>query len=168
MCSISKKYNPEKIQSLDLNSVKSQLEYKEHTDYIVEELSELMDIFGITKPIPPILDECSDVLGFLLSLIGKVGKDITIDIQEPARFIKTDTLFKEAVVDLKMSCNLLKNRPWKNQQYVVDIKEFKYKFEKAVSSILTLLIRTSGDINTLIGGYYIKLQKNYKRINTNY
>ena len=168
MSEISKSYNPEKIQNLNLSSSRSQYEFKEHTDYIVEELAELMEVFGVTKPIPPILDECSDVLGFTLSLIGKVGIDIHLNLSVPANFIKTDTLFREAIVDLKLTCNLLKNRPWKKQQYSVDMAEFSMRFNKAISSILILLIRAAGDINTLMYGYYIKLNKNYKRLNTNY
>ena len=174
MQEVNQRYMPNQLNKWVIDSVNSQMEIKLFCGFISEEMAELVTTIKEGGSNESMLDECSDVLGFTLVLIGKLGIQLDIDINVVPRHFNYKhkaqlySLHSNATTDLMMTCNLLKNRPWKKQQYLVDRKEFKSQLEKAISSILLLILTCSGSIANLKTGFYPKLQTNYKRLDTQY
>lgn len=174
MVNISNSYMPGYPFILNLNIPAHQAIFKEFAHFIVEEIGELYTSIESGCSAESTVDECSDIIGFTMSLVNKTFMDLEISIEIPHGHIGIkhsailNKLTTRAIVDLEMACNMLKNRPWKKQNYILDIKAFHKAFEKAIQSILILALTCSGSIANLKTGYYNKLNTNYKRINTHY
>lgn len=163
------------INKIHVDSLSGQIFIKERAWCITEECCELKSVYDEGNNNPHLLDECSDVLGFLLQLIACLDMEVEIRLTYT---YNVNTHFSTAITDLGMLCNLLKNRPWKKSNYLVDKSQFRSQLSKAVSSIWSYIsfassrgryFKNYSDLIAYIdNGFYNKIHINTNRLKSNY
>jgi hypothetical protein len=68
---------------------------------------------------------------------------------------------------LGLTANCLKNRKWRQSQYLVDLKVFEARFKLVFNKYLNLLRKYLSD-DEIIEKWSLKYQVNLFRLNTNY
>lgn len=185
-------------ETVDLNVPRNQELFKRVNANLAEEVSELYETIEHKLPRENTLDEVSDVIGFLISLRILVGLPSispqellmyanTCDVEQRliySQFFHWDTdtnsykssynkvnsveyIFKP-VYKMFMVCNLLKNRPWKQSNHMLDKKVFIRKFEESFYCYLLMIINLGFSGKELLDSYTKKYDKNILRIKSNY
>lgn len=190
MPQIDEGYKGEELTVWDLNTAKAQAEFKKFNSYLTEEVAELFDVRDTTNDTASLLDETADIMGFLITLAIKAGykKDI-VELRYTDRDYTTKgdslciagnmtilardkdqvaaMLFKP-VHKMLMVCNLLKNREWKKQNYILDVEAFNHAFISAFNLYLVTIVKLGYSLEQIENAFHAKFKTNVKRINTNY
>jgi len=180
---------PVKVEGeFDINCYHDQQILKDYLQIrFVEELNEAT--LDIKNP-KHFREEITDAFNFLVSAYIMYGYKYT-DLRqwkdvEPWRypvFLETSTAPKKIIVrhrayieseiyklieQVGKACNLLKNRPWKHSQYLVDLYEFEPAFKEIwikFNNLCNLLLISKAEIFRL---WSLKFQVNLFRIKTAY
>lgn len=127
-------------------------------------------------------EEMIDALNFLMEayiIYGwKYGKELPIWIDCEAELETKDipwfkgeqfmAWFYQVIEKVGAACNLLKNRPWKHSQYLVDLELFEPLFRQIWEEFNTLCIRLDLSKQRLFEVWSQKYQVNKYRIETKY
>ena len=98
-------------------------------------------------------------------MYGWGADDISVD-QTPMTFdFKRDTM--ETIQWIGLAANCLKNREWRQSQYLVDLYVFEQRLRKAFNLYLNLL-RTRLTDDEILDCWSLKYQVNIFRIQTKY
>jgi hypothetical protein len=177
---------------VNLHSARGQYVIKDFAWRVTEELGEALEAFHLHADHPEHFDEeISDALHFLVELTILAGFSETsiakrwIDIYDSLEFLyieadKPNKLsrtrsyfglcmrvgkFTEA---LAMTCNTLKNKPWKQTQMMTDTAYFQVNLELAWLRFIQICITANIDSNYLFVLYFKKSEVNKFRQRSNY
>lgn len=126
-------------------------------------------------------EEVTDALNFFLTSYIMLGKDLS-KLSDPSKFLelgREGKLMVRTVVDMKVLfyqmveaagylCNLLKNRPWSQSNYLVSMLDFEERLENLWSIFWTGLGSLGFYEENLFDLFSKKLSVNLFRIETGY
>ena len=167
----------------NLSIPKNQIEFKAVYQAFVEEVSELMQFIEENKKgkiyREGTLDEVADCFNFATLMFIRSGLTFNSipahyrwQRDKTQRFFYDDirigkTLFN-CVTKFGMVCNLLKNRPWKQSNYPLDLIEFRQKALDAYITFLDCINSFSIEEGILEKAILNKINVNYNRMKQNY
>jgi hypothetical protein len=184
-------YNHEKVLPLNRNVPKNQLIFKDLYQNMVEETSEFLELYyeldqkERNKNSTAILDEVADISNFvhvMMALFREEVPDFSInEAQKEAsnvgfngedyinmNHISASYIVANMVYNFGMVCNLLKNRPWKQNQYFVNRSTLYKRLDKSYNSYKLFLSALQIDRETFKNAIKRKSDVNKFRIKTNY
>lgn len=125
-------------------------------------------------------EEVTDALNFFLSAYCMLGVDFK-DFKDPEQIMKETTpsnfkihlswigsLFYEIVDAIGDLCNLLKNRPWAQSNYLVSMYDFNLRLDKLWNTFWTVLARLALSKEQVFEMFERKYLVNAWRIKTGY
>lgn len=163
-------YEPESkeiFERFDLDTFEDQEIFKKYCWRITEELMEALED---RNNVNHFREELIDGFNFLIELYLLYGwnfSDMT-PINEPPTYSTIDVQVMKVVYQLGVTANLLKNRQWRQSQYLVDIFLFEPRLKEIWNQymqIFAILKMGYEDIQKL---WSLKYQVNLFRINSNY
>lgn len=127
-------------------------------------------------------EEMIDALNFLMEVYiiygWRYGKELPLWIDCSPEFETKDipwhkgtefmAWFYQVIEKVGAACNLLKNRPWKESQYLVDLELFEPLLRQVWEEFNTLCIRLDLSKQRLFEVWSQKYQVNVYRLSTNY
>jgi hypothetical protein len=168
---------------VNLHDSKGQALIKDMSWRFVEELGEAMDALENREEVH-FYEEIADAMHFMiekyilcgLSYDSIVGHDLTLlfggdrpgipfDKVNPY-WLKAD--FSELITATAMSCNCLKNKPWKQSQMMTDIELFRSKLRTEFLRFIRFCVQAGFTAETLWGMYHRKFQVNQFRQRSGY
>ena len=175
-------YEPESVEifkNFDLDTLEDQETFKRYSWRIVEELTEALDAKE-KKEGDHVSEELIDGLNFLMELYHLVG--IPFEHLDQNRIFILDHFFWsegrktnliEALIlqfikKLGMVANLLKNRTWRNSQYLVDLHVFNREFLILWVYYFKILATAGMSYKSVKDLWSLKYQVNLFRIESNY
>lgn len=179
---IAKAYEPEFAQGLeqaDIDTLETQELLKKYAWRITEELGETQEAhYHFTHyPTPAhaehVKEEAVDAFNFLLEFLALAGAEDRMKMFRDDSRWKSGGDLQEAigktVYDLTMVCNKLKNRGWRQAQYLVDLWLFNTRVDDLVAHFVQFLIAAGfGSFEDLAKTWSLKYQVNKFRIETKY
>lgn len=157
----------EVFDNFDIDCLSDQEEFKKYCWRITEELCEALEAYDKNEE-EHINEELLDGFNFFIELLAMYGwgaDDISVD-QTPMTFdFKRDTM--ETIQWIGLAANCLKNREWRQSQYLVDLYVFEQRLRKAFNLYLNLL-RTRLTDDEILDCWSLKYQVNIFRIQTKY
>jgi hypothetical protein len=157
----------EVFDNFDIDCLSDQEEFKKYCWRITEELCEALEAYDKNEE-EHINEELLDGFNFFIELLAMYGwnaDDISVD-QTPMTFdFKRDTM--ETIQWIGLAANCLKNREWRQSQYLVDLYVFEQRLRKAFNLYLNLL-RTRLTDDEILDCWSLKYQVNLFRIKTKY
>lgn len=123
-------YFKERIANFDINTLEDQELFKKLCWQIVEELTEAMEAKDKNEK-DHVLEELIDAFNFMLELYQLYGMDPDFAWGHTYGFRKdiADENFEENILELiktiGLAANCLKNREWRQSQYMVDLVVFE-------------------------------------------
>ena len=154
-----------------IQTKKHQRTLKEFAWRTTEELMELLEAEGDKEHV---LEELADSLHFLIEmciLSGIESKTIRYEAIEMMEE-KTRMSLKETILGfvylLGLSCNVLKNKPWKTSELITDENKYLERLKEAFVSWWNIPVALGTDLNTVYLYYCLKNKVNNFRIDTKY
>lgn len=172
-------YEPEAkeiFENFDLDCHEDQEVFKKYCWRITEELGEALEA-AYNREKDHVLEEFIDAFNFTIELFLLIGWEPYKQL-EPQGVValkdksvhvgRTAECMQEIVYDLTMCANLLKNRQWRQSQYLVDM----HVFEKRMQTLWRTIFIAAGDLGLTEKDLYdlwtLKYQVNKFRIETKY
>lgn len=164
---------------VNLNDKKGQARLKDFAWRVTEELGEALDAYDNDDTVH-FKEELVDGLHFLTEMAILSGFDYNTLIPgelDPYRYLFQITYenhhglyydISHFVCSIGMTCNCLKNKPWKQSQMVTDVKHFNEMFRLTVHNYLSIISYVFDDFGELSDTYFKKSQVNKFRQRTNY
>lgn len=174
---------------VDLHDPKGQSTLKDYAWRFVEELGESLEAYNLHPENPNhYREELSDALHFLVELslhAGASPQDI-IGSGEFSNSDRLDSLFRGCggskrnsypnmligtgliIENISMTCNTLKNKPWKQSHMFTDVNKFKENLAKTWVSFIALCKTSGMDANYLFEIYLDKNAVNQFRQRSKY
>lgn len=158
----------EKCKNFDISYHEDQEFFKHYCWCIIEELTEAIEAVELKEP-THIKEELIDALNFTMQLYGLYGwsYDDVKDSPVPDQ-IDMNIAILDAIYSIGLAANCLKNRVWRESQYLVDLYVFEPRL-KAIWGKMIAIFRTQGiqdeDIRKL---WDLKHQVNIFRIESKY
>lgn len=172
-----------------ISSADTQEEIKAYLYWLLEEVAEFMDSFH--QEIynnEAMLDEVADMLGFITTISNLLGmEDSEIHLEGlhierlegyigviPMNYIvsrdtrEISSKCGEILRKVGMLGNILKNRKWKRQNYVVDRAIFNKALGEAYRSVVIAIFSLGIPLESVILAMERKLKVNSTRITSNY
>lgn len=166
-------YFKERIANFDINTLEDQELFKKLCWQIVEELTEAMEAKDKNEK-DHVLEELIDAFNFMLELYQLYGMAPDFAWGHTYGFRKdiADENFEENILELiktiGLAANCLKNREWRQSQYMVDL----VVFEERLWNIWTMFAMLFGSIgfteNKVRELWSLKYQVNLFRIKSKY
>lgn len=162
-------YEPEArdiFTHFDIDTYEDQEIFKRYCWRITEELMEALED---RKNENHFREELIDGFNFLIELYLLYGwnlKDLPQSIQLTTGTIDEKVL--KVVYQLGITANLLKNRQWRQSQYLVDLYIFEDRFRKIWELYLNIFYHLGMSIDEVCDLWSLKYQVNLFRINSNY
>lgn len=166
-------YFKERIANFDINTLEDQELFKKLCWQIVEELTEAMEAKDKNEK-DHVLEELIDAFNFMLELYQLYGMDPDFAWGHTYGFRKdiADENFEENILELiktiGLAANCLKNREWRQSQYMVDL----VVFEERLWNIWTMFDMLFGSIGVTEDKvrelWSLKYQVNLFRIKSKY
>lgn len=164
------RYEPEAreiFESFDIDTFEDQETFKKYCWRITEELMEALEDRTNEKHFK---EEIIDGFNFLIELYLLYGweypqvesKDITIGTTPVKDYIL------DIVYQIGISSNCLKNRQWRQSQYLVDLLIFESRFKLVWQRYMELFARLGMDEDEIADLWSLKYQVNLFRLETNY
>jgi hypothetical protein len=165
-------YFKERIANFDINTLEDQELFKKLCWQIVEELTEAMEAKDKNEE-DHVLEELIDAFNFMLELYQLYGMTPTFDWTLPkwVKFLEDD--FWEAdmlalIGNIGMTANCLKNREWRQSQYMVDLVVFEDRL-KSIWNDFVIMFGNLGLSETRVKELWsLKYQVNLFRIKSKY
>lgn len=163
-------YFKERIANFDINTLEDQELFKKLCWQIVEELTEAME--AAEEPDGEHLaEELIDAFNFMLELYQLYGMTLSFDWTLP-KWAKDLEDFAEDLLTLigniGMTANCLKNREWRQSQYLVDLVVFEDRL-KGIWTYFIIMFEHLGLSETRVKKLWsLKYQVNLFRIKSKY
>lgn len=161
------------FENFDIDCYSDQEEFKKYCWRVVEELTESLEAIDNNEE-NHIIEELIDGFNFLIELIILYGwSDEDLDFSRNEwndNNIDTEKLQMHILYVIKnigLSANCLKNRSWRQSQYLVDLYVFEKRLKKTFNDYYNLLRSFMTD-DELLQKWSLKYQVNKFRINTKY
>lgn len=165
-------YFKERIANFDINTLEDQELFKKLCWQIVEELTEAME--AAEKPDDEHLaEELIDAFNFMLELYQLYGMTPPLDWTLPKRaqimkaeFWSADML--ALIGTIGMTANCLKNREWRQSQYLVDLVVFENRLKSIWPAFIVVLYHAGLSETQVKELWSLKYQVNLFRIKSKY
>lgn len=165
-------YFKERIANFDINTLEDQELFKKLCWQIVEELTEAME--AAEKPDDEHLaEELIDAFNFMLELYQLYGMTPPLDWTLPKRaqimkveFWSADML--ALIGTIGMTANCLKNREWRQSQYLVDLVVFENRLKSIWTAFIVVLYHAGLSETQVKELWSLKYQVNLFRIKSKY
>lgn len=157
----------EVFDNFDIDCLADQAEFKKYCWRVTEELCEALEALDKNEE-QHIIEELLDGFNFFIELLAMYGfsaKDMDFSERKMTGDLRMDIL--KTIEELGLTANCLKNRAWRQSQYLVDLYIFEKRFKEAFNLYLNLL-RTKLTDKEIIGNWSLKYQVNIFRIQTKY
>lgn len=170
-------YGNDPDKKWDINAQPVQKRLKWTYSCFCEEMSELYEAIFIYPQtdalyIEAMYDELVDSGNFLISFLLFSGRKnlpkICEGIITASRRDYLQTLGYQSITELGLTCNFLKDRPWKKEHSVVDKTAFNNMLDKAIHTFTAYSYIVAPHTEMYKEAFDRKLQKNYKRLQSNY
>lgn len=159
----------------DVDNAKAQARIKDMSWRAVEEVAEAYEAYEKGEEVH-FLEELADALHFLIEKYLLCGfrpkhplewyfKRVGIGIPNTDRM---DSYVGQFCVACGLTCNCLKNKPWKQSQILTDTEKFKKLLEAEFGQFIMLCSRAGFNPTTLYDMYMRKNQVNQFRQRSNY
>lgn len=166
-------FEPNKITDFDINTYQDQQIFKDFLQIRFTE--ELTEAFADTTNTSHFKEEITDAFNFLISSYIISGYEHFLDWEEDLNpcvdYTNKDLLsirFWNIVQSVGDVCNLLKNRPWRMSQYLVDLHIFEKKYRKLWKDFNALCNFLNISRKELFENWSLKYQVNSFRLDTKY
>lgn len=166
-------YFKERIANFDINTLEDQELFKKLCWQIVEELAEAKEAIGEELDGEHFDEELIDAFNFMLELYQLYGMTPTFDWSMPKWDQDLgDGDFAEDLLnligDIGMTANCLKNREWRQSQYMVDLVVFEDRL-KSIWTDFVVMFGNLGLSETRVKELWsLKFQVNLFRIKSKY
>lgn len=165
-------YFKERIANFDINTLEDQELFKKLCWQIVEELTEAME--AAEKPDDEHLaEELIDAFNFMLELYHLYGMTPPLDWTLPkwaqimnVEFWSADML--ALIGTIGMTANCLKNREWRQSQYLVDLVVFENRLKSIWTAFIVVLYHAGFSETQVKELWSLKYQVNLFRIKSKY
>ena len=164
-------YFKERIANFDINTLEDQELFKKLCWQIVEELTEAMEAKDKNEK-DHVLEELIDAFNFMLELYQLYGMTPTFDWTLPkwAQVLEEDFAgdLLTLIGNIGMTANCLKNREWRQSQYMVDLVVFEDRL-KWIWTYFVIMFEHLGLSETRVKELWsLKYQVNVFRIKSKY
>lgn len=164
-------YFKERIANFDINTLEDQELFKKLCWQIVEELTEAMEAKNKNEK-DHVLEELIDAFNFMLELYQLYGMTPTFDWTLPkwAQVLEEDFAgdLLTLIGNIGMTANCLKNREWRQSQYMVDLVVFEDRL-KWIWTYFVIMFEHLGLSETQVKELWsLKYQVNLFRIKSKY
>ena len=155
------------FDNFDIDCLSDQEEFKKYCWRVTEELCEALEALDKNEE-QHVYEELLDGFNFLIELLNMYGmkaEDLDYTENKMTGNLRMDIL--RTIEELGLTANCLKNREWRQSQYLVDL----YIFEKRLKNTFNLylnLLRTKMTDKEIIECWSLKYQVNLFRIQTKY
>lgn len=155
-------------EEFDIDYIDDQEEFKMICWRITEELCEALEAIDNNEE-THVIEELLDGFNFLIELITLYGfkvEDLDFSFKRESN-VNSYYDILDIIKILGLTANCLKNRKWRQSQYLVDLKVFEARFKLVFNKYLNLLRKYLSD-DEIIEKWSLKYQVNLFRLNTNY
>lgn len=165
-------YFKERIANFDINTLEDQELFKKLCWQIVEELTEAME--AAEKPDDEHLaEELIDAFNFMLELYQLYGMTPPLDWTLPkwAQIMKVEFWSADMLAligTIGMTANCLKNREWRQSQYLVDLMVFENRLKSIWPAFIVVLYHAGLSETQVKELWSLKYQVNLFRIKSKY
>lgn len=165
-------YFKERIANFDINTLEDQELFKKLCWQIVEELTEAMEAKDKNEE-DHVLEELTDAFNFMLELYQLYGMTPTFDWTLPkwAQVLEDEDFAGDLLTligNIGMTANCLKNREWRQSQYLVDLIVFEARL-KWIWTYFVIMFEHLGLSETRVKELWsLKYQVNLFRIKSKY
>lgn len=165
-------YFKERIANFDINTLEDQELFKKLCWQIVEELTEAME--AAEKPDDEHLaEELIDAFNFMLELYHLYGMTPPLDWTLPkwAQIMKVEFWSADMLAligTIGMTANCLKNREWRQSQYMVDLVVFEDRLKSIWTAFIVVLYHAGLSETQVKELWSLKYQVNLFRIKSKY
>lgn len=165
-------YFKERIANFDINTLEDQELFKKLCWQIVEELTEAMEAKDKNEK-DHVLEELTDAFNFMLELYQLYGMTPTFDWALPkwAQVLEDEDFAGDLLTligNIGMTANCLKNREWRQSQYMVDLVVFEDRL-KWIWTYFVIMFEHLGLSETRVKELWsLKYQVNLFRIKSKY
>lgn len=165
-------YFKERIANFDINTLEDQELFKKLCWQIVEELTEAME--AAEKPDDEHLaEELIDAFNFMLELYHLYGMTPPLDWTLPkwAQIMKVEFWSADMLAligTIGMTANCLKNREWRQSQYLVDLVVFENRLKSIWTAFIVVLYHAGFSETQVKELWSLKYQVNLFRIKSKY
>jgi antitoxin component HigA of HigAB toxin-antitoxin module len=171
------KYEPsekEVFENFDIDVYEDQETFKKYCWRITEEITEALEDMEHPQHFK---EEITDAFNFLLELyslygwkVSDLGTIFSEGYDDPPEFVGkiTKELSLDVITSIGLTANLLKNRKWRQSQYLVDLYIFEKRFKDIWNRFEYLVYWSGISKEELFDQWSLKYQVNEFRINTKY
>lgn len=166
-------YFKERIANFDINTLEDQELFKKLCWQIVEELTEAMEAKDKNEK-DHVLEELIDAFNFMLELYQLYGMAPDFAWGHTYGFRKdiADENFEENILELiktvGLAANCLKNREWRQSQYMVDLVVFEDRLKRIWTYFVTMFEHLGLSETRVKELWSLKYQVNLFRIKSKY
>lgn len=161
----------EVFDNFDIDCFADQEEFKRYCWRVVEELTEALEALDNKEELH-VTEELMDGFNFLIELVGMYGwtaKNLDFSRKIPVSDTEEHLRLNigETIKEIGLTANVLKNRAWRQSQYLVDLYVFEKRLRQAFNTYLNLLRSKMSD-EEIIAAWSLKYQVNVFRLQTKY
>lgn len=165
-------YFKERIANFDINTLEDQELFKKLCWQIVEELTEAMEAKDKNEK-DHVLEELIDAFNFMLELYKLYGMTPTFDWTLPkwAQVLEDEDFAGDLLTligNIGMTANCLKNREWRQSQYLVDLVVFEDRLKGIWTYFVIMFEHLGLSENRVKELWSLKYQVNLFRIKSKY
>lgn len=165
-------YFKERIANFDINTLEDQELFKKLCWQIVEELTEAMEAKDKNEK-DHVLEELTDAFNFMLELYQLYGMAPTFDWTLPkwAQVLEDEDFAGDLLTlieNIGMTANCLKNREWRQSQYMVDLVVFEDRLKWIWAYFVIMFEHLGLSENRVKELWSLKYQVNLFRIKSKY
>ena len=156
------------FEHFDIDTYQDQEEFKKYCWRVVEELTEALEAIDNCET-EHITEEMLDGFNFLVELLSLYGfgqNKLDFSENEVESNLKDNIL--NIIEELGLTANCLKNRGWRQSQYLVDLYVFEKRLNKTFNLYLNVLRNLIGSDQGILEKWSLKYQVNLFRIQTKY
>lgn len=166
-------YFKERIANFDINTLEDQELFKKLCWQIVEELAEAKDAIGEELDTDHFDEELIDAFNFTLELYQLYGMTPSFDWTLPkwAQDLEDGDFAEDLLTligNIGMTANCLKNREWRQSQYLVDLVVFEDRLKGIWTSFVIMFEHLGLPENRVKELWSLKYQVNLFRIKSKY
>lgn len=166
-------YFKERIANFDINTLEDQELFKKLCWQIVEELAEAKEAIEEELDSEHFEEELIDAFNFMLELYQLYGMTPTFDWTTPKwTQVLEDEDFAGDLLTLigtiGMTANCLKNREWRQSQYLVDLRVFENRLKSIWPAFIVVLYHAGLSETQVKELWSLKYQVNLFRIKSKY
>lgn len=164
-------YFKERIANFDINTLEDQELFKKLCWQIVEELAEAKDAIEWELDDEHFDEELIDAFNFTLELYQLYGMAPSFDWTLPKGAQDSEDFAGDMLTligNIGMTANCLKNREWRQSQYLVDLVVFEDRLKEIWTSFVTMFEHLGLSENRVKELWSLKYQVNLFRIKSKY